>query len=104
MQKTLRFAPLALVLGGSHFLACVLILPLTRSVGHASLPAPVKETLLGVLHPATQFLYFPILSQALYPRHWFPGLWILVPIAANSLLWGVLLAGMAIGLRRIRAR
>ena len=46
-------------------------------------------------------LYFPILSQALYPRHWFPGPWILVPTAANSLLWAVLLAGLTIGLRRI---
>lgn len=100
MMKKTGFTPLALMLGGGHFLACVLILPVTRAVGQAPIPAPLGDGLLGILYPATQILYFPILSQALYPRHWFPGLWILVPTAANSLLWGVLLAGLAIGLRR----
>ncbi len=104
MKQKTRYAPLALVLGGCHFLASILILPLTRTVGHAAIPDPFKELLLGILHPVTRYLYFPILSQALYPRHWFPGLWILVPTAANSLLWGVLLAGVVIVWRRIIGR
>jgi hypothetical protein len=36
----------------------------------------------------TRVLYFPILTMSLYSRHWFPGDWIVVPMAANSLLWG----------------
>ena len=104
MTQKPRCAPLALVLGGCHFLASILILPLTRTVSHAAIAEPFKEVLLGILHPATRTLYFPILSQALYPRHWFPGLWILVPTAVNSLLWGVLLAGVVIGWRRIIGR
>ena len=41
----------------------------------------------------TRILYFPIITLSLYSRQWFPGDWIYVPIAANSLLWG---AGTAI--------
>lgn len=101
MKKQFGLKRLALMVGGGHFLVSVLILPLTRAVGRAPIPAPLQDGMLGILYPATQMLYFPILSQALYPRHWFPGPWILVPTAANSLLWAVLLAGLAIGLRRI---
>lgn len=36
----------------------------------------------------TRVLYFPIITLSLYSRHWFPGDWIYVPLAANSLLWG----------------
>jgi hypothetical protein len=41
---------------------------------------------LGILSKA---LYFPVVTLVLYPRGLFPGNWILVPIAANSLLWGL---------------
>jgi len=32
------------------------------------------------------------LVMALYPRHWFPGQLITIPIAINSVLWGLALA------------
>ena len=49
---------------------------------------------LAVLHLATRVLYFPVIGLGLYPRHWFPGPWITVPILVNSLLWGAFLAAI----------
>ena len=91
-----------LVLGGCHFLASLLVVPLTLRIGESLMVGQPKDMLLGVLHFITRILYFPILGLALYPRYWFPGPWITIPILVNSMLWGMLLAGVVIGLRRLR--
>ena len=36
---------------------------------------------------ATKLLHFPLVTLALYPREWFPGNWVYVPMAANSAIW-----------------
>ncbi len=84
-----------------HFLASLLIVPATLKIGAAG------SGLAGLLTEATRVLYFPILGLALYPRHWFPGRWIYIPIAGNSLVWGLGLAAVTLALlalyRRSRA-
>ena len=30
---------------------------------------------------------FPLVTLALFPREWFPGNWVYVPMAANSAIW-----------------
>ncbi len=47
----------------------------------------VNRVLIKLLVMATKILYFPLLSLALYPRHWFPGYWVNSVILFNSLLW-----------------
>lgn len=79
-----------------HFLACILIVPTTLKVGAAGWGVT------GVLTLLTKILYFPILGLALYPRYWFPGHWIYIPIALNSLIWGGVLAVFFIITRRLR--
>jgi hypothetical protein len=79
------------VLTVSHFLASLLIIPLTLRVGEALANGAANSFLYGLLTAATKWLYFPILAMALYPRHWFPGNLIAIPIAVNSLLWGGIL-------------
>jgi hypothetical protein len=37
----------------------------------------------------SKILYLPIIGLGLYPRHWFPGELIAVPLIFNSLLWGI---------------
>ena len=88
----IKFPVLSLVLSGCHFLISTTIVPFTLWMGNVDLPPTVKETILELLHFGTKVFYFPILGFALYPRHWFPGPWIYVPILLNSLLWGILIA------------
>ena len=102
-MKLKSFLGLAVALGGCHFLASQLIVPFTLWCGDALSAGTVKNTLMGALHFLTKLLYYPILSHALYPRHWFPGTWIFIPILINSLLCGFLLACVVFGWRRIRS-
>ena len=92
------------LLAVAHFAASLLIVPLTLKVGETLPQNPSDSLLYGLLTGATKVLYFPILSLALYPRHWFPGQMITIPIAVNSVLWGIMLAlAIRIG-RRLGSR
>ncbi|MBL0713955.1 MAG: hypothetical protein JJV98_09645 [Desulfosarcina sp.] len=96
-MKIARFMATGLVWAAVHFLASVLIVPATLKAGAAG------SGITGLLTWLTKILYFPVLALALYPRHWFPGYWIYVPIVLNSLLWGLFLAAtmrIVLALRR----
>jgi hypothetical protein len=71
---------------------------LSRTVVMALLGTPSANVYDGqlawfvrVMVMVTKILYFPILSLSLFPRQWFPGHWIFIPIFLNSLLWGTMI-------------
>jgi hypothetical protein len=71
-----------------HFGLSNLILPLTlalaaQAAGTADGPGMAVTLLVRV----TRLLHFPLVTLALYPREWFPGNWVYVPMAVNSLIW-----------------
>ncbi len=94
-MKIFRFLAAAVKWAALHFIACLLIVPVTLKAGEAGIGVAVS-----VLAFLTKVLYFPVLGLALYPRHLFPGQWIYVPIAVNSLVWGLLLAAAIMAGRR----
>ena len=90
MKKILIFLSIALI----HFGLSVLIIPLTMSVAKTLNVAQSMPTIrLQALVAATRILHFPIVSLSWYPRQWFPGDWIRIPMLINSFLWaaGILL-------------
>ena len=90
MKKILIFLSIALI----QFGLSVLIIPLTMSVAKTLNVMQSMPTIrLQVLVAATRILHFPIVSLSWYPRQWFPGEWIRIPMLINSLLWaaGILL-------------
>ena len=102
MKTTARFGlPAWTVVALIHFGVSQLILPLTTA-----LTARAASTLdgpgLGVtlLVRLTRLLHLPLVTLALYPREWFPGSWVYVPMALNSLIW----AGGVCGLIRLYRR
>ncbi len=97
-MKSKRFALAAFLWTAVHFLASVLIVPATLKVGAAG------SGFAGLLTETTRVLYFPIMGLALYPRHWFPGRWIYIPIGVNSLLWGLGLAALTLAFLVLRRR
>lgn len=103
-MRAKSFIPLGLAVAGGHFFTSMLIVPLTLRAGDALLSGNAKVMLLECLYTLTRILYYPLIGLALYPRHWFPGPWISVPIMANSILWGTVVAGLVIGWRRMRGR
>jgi hypothetical protein len=89
MNSCVRAKLLAwLGIAGVHFGLSNLILPLTvaltaQAVGTTDGPGLAVTLLVR----ATKLLHFPLVTLALYPREWFPGNWVYVPMAANSAIW-----------------
>jgi hypothetical protein len=93
-RKPLRGRTVFLLASAVQFALTRVVSVLTLSlVGSASFheSGSAYPAVLGTLSKA---LYFPVITLALYPRGFFPGNWILVPIAANSLFWGLVIWGM----------
>jgi hypothetical protein len=70
-----------------HFGLSNLIIPLTRALA-ADAGAPDGSALgVTLLVRVTKLLHFPLVTLALYPREWFPGNWVYIPMAVNSAIW-----------------
>jgi hypothetical protein len=84
-----------------HFAASIAIIAI--SMAAAPVVKQGQATLeFQVLVVATRILHFPIISLSWYSRQWFPGDWIYVPIALNSLMWAVVLVVCYILVYKIR--
>ena len=88
LKKTAIIGLIAII----HFALCVGIVPATMTlVAGYDGGAQAPSAFFRLLVVATTVLHYPIVSLALYSRHWFPGKWIYIPIGINSLLWGIAL-------------
>jgi hypothetical protein len=77
-----------LVIAAVHFVLSRLILPATMAVTAHAAGTPDGSGLgVTLLVRATKLLQFPLVTLALFPREWFPGDWVYVPMAANSAIW-----------------
>jgi hypothetical protein len=75
-------------IAGTHFGLSHLIVPLTMALTeHAAGTRDGAGLGVTLLVRATKLLHFPLVTLALYPREWFPGNWVYVPLAANSAIW-----------------
>jgi hypothetical protein len=81
---------LVLSIAAVHLILAKLVVALTMHLGMFAVETGRAAALLGrILVAVTRVLYFPILTLSLYSRQWFPGNWVHVPMALNSLLWGL---------------
>jgi hypothetical protein len=51
----------------------------------------------------SKVLYFPVITMAWYPRQFFPGNFIVIPLFINSLLWALMIYTLLILIKRISA-
>ncbi len=84
-----------------HFAACLAIIAISMSAASALNQAQATAAF-RVLVTVTRILHFPIISLSWYSRQWFPGDWIYVPMAINSILWAAVLYILAILVTKLR--
>ena len=89
MKSSAKLGKLAwLLIAVIHFGVSNLILPLTMALAQQGADTPEGPGLaVTLLVRATKLLHFPLITLALYPREWFPGNWVYLPMAVNSLIW-----------------
>ncbi len=91
-----------LLIAGTHFALGRLVIPLATNRLLAITDTNQTVTLVAqLLIWTTRVLYFPIISLSLYSREWFPGDLIFIPIIINSLLWGILVYGVLMVIKKI---
>jgi len=76
---------LAAIHGGLCYGVTVLTLAATGSAAYATRPGIWTKALIA----ASKLLYMPVLGLGLFPRQWAPGDMIIIPLAVNSLIWGL---------------
>jgi hypothetical protein len=95
MTTRARKALMWLVFAAMHYGLSLLIVPATVAVTRqAAGIAEGTDLAVTLLVRLTRLLHFPLVTLALYPREWFPGNWIHVPIALNSMVWATILYGL----------
>ena len=52
----------------------------------------------------SKVLYFPVFTFALYPRQFFPGNFVMIPLFINSLLWALLIYVLFVVVKRISVK
>ena len=99
MKKLALVVSIALI----HFGLSLLIVATSISFVSSANPVPAEPTAgVRILVEATRLLHFPVISLALYPRYLFPGKWIYIPMAVNSLLWAMAISVLILLGKRIR--
>ena len=100
MKKFANFVLLALI----HFGSSVLIVAISVSVLTDVDSVPAAPTFgVRLLVAATRILHFPIVSLSWYPRTWFPGNWIYLPIMVNSFIWAAGICALYLLVKKTRA-
>lgn len=101
----LRKASVIIGIAAAHFGFAKIVVALTMQMGMFAADGSRSTDVIGhLLVWTTRMLYFPVISLSLYSRQWFPGNWINVPMAANSLLWGMTLYWLYRLIRRRRGK
>jgi len=102
MNSSVRIKRLAWIATAvTHFGLSLLILPVTMAVTRHSAATPEGPGLtVALLVRVTRLLHFPLVTLALYPREWFPGDWVYVPMALNSVVWAFGIYGVVVLYRK----
>jgi hypothetical protein len=97
MKKTFTILAIAAV----HFAVTKFISSITLSVVTANVHSadmPLTERLLMLI---SKVLYFPVMTMAFYPRRFFPGNLVMVPLFINSLLWALVIYTLVVLIKKI---
>jgi hypothetical protein len=89
-----------LVIAVVHCTVTKIISTITLSVVTANVHNP-QMTVMGRLFMwMSKVLYFPVITMAFYPRQFFPGNLVIVPLFINSLLWALMIYVVAVLIKK----
>ena len=97
MKKIITILAITLVhLVFTKIITIIALSVVTANVYESQLPF-IGRSLMVV----SKVLYFPVFTFALYPRQFFPGKFVIIPLFINSLLWALLIYILFVLVKRI---
>lgn len=91
MSKIVKKCFIILGIAAGHFVFTKIVSMITLSVTRANVNAPRMSFMGRLLMMISKVLYFPVITLAWYPRRFFPGNFIVIPLFINSLLWALVI-------------
>ena len=83
-----------------HSVVTKLVTMITFSVFSASIDEVRMSSMGHLLMLISRVLYFPVMTMAWYPRRFFPGDFIAIPMFINSLIWALLIYVLFVSAKR----
>ena len=74
-----------------HFVVTKMVTFITFSVFSANAGEARMSSMGHFLMLISRVLYFPVMTMAWYPRRFFPGDFIVIPMFVNSLIWAIVI-------------
>ena len=89
------------VIAVTHAVFTKIVSMITLSVVTANVNELQMSSIGRWLMILSKVLYFPVITLAWYPRQFFPGNFIVIPLFVNSLLWGLVIYTLFIFVKRV---
>jgi len=87
----------------AHSVITKIIASITLSIASAHVHAGQLPSMGRMLMVVSKVLYFPVITLAWYPRQFFPGNFVVIPLFINSLLWALIIYIFVVLFKRIFA-
>ena len=83
-----------------HFVVTKMVAVITLSVFTANVNETQVSPIGQFMMLISRVLYFPVMTMAWYPRRYFPGDLVVIPLFINSLIWALLIYLLFIFVKR----
>ena len=90
-----------LIIAATHFVFTKMISTLALSVVAAGVYEPRMPFIGRALMVISKVLYFPVFTFAWYPRQFFPGNFVYIPLFINSVLWASVIYILFVLIKRV---
>jgi hypothetical protein len=97
MRKYFTILTIAVV----HAAVTKVISSITLSVVTVNVHTPQMPVIGRLFMWISKVLYFPVITMSFYPRQFFPGNLIMIPLFVNSLLWALTIYVLAVLIKRL---
>jgi len=101
MGSFMKNAFITLAIAAAHLIVTKVISILALSVVTANVLESQLPLIGRWLMIVSKVLYFPVITLAWYPRQFFPGNLVIIPLFINSLLWAVVIYALYRFVKRI---
>jgi hypothetical protein len=93
---------IVLCIAAAQFVVTKMVTFITLSVFTANADEARVSHIGHLLMMVSRVLYFPVMTMAWYPRRFFPGNFIVIPLVVNSLIWAILIYMIFVLIKRWR--